>query len=69
MSILLAVILLVGAVVALYLVQSNLKRFELIGGFTALFAVAVGVLTNAKRGEIFASTTAYVYFDMLSELQ
>jgi len=58
LSILLAAILLVGAVVALYLIQSNLKRLGLIGGFTALFALAVGVLTNAKRGEIFASTAA-----------
>jgi hypothetical protein len=58
LSILLAAILLIGAVVALYLVQSNLIRLGLIGGFTALFALAVGVLTTATRGEIFASTAA-----------
>lgn len=43
---------------ALYLIQSNLKQLGLIGGFKALFALTVGVLTNAKRGEIFASTAA-----------
>ncbi|KAE8446494.1 hypothetical protein EG329_011957 [Mollisiaceae sp. DMI_Dod_QoI] len=59
LSVLLAAILLVGAIVALYLVQSNLKRLGLVGVFTALFAISVGLLTNAKRVELFASTAAY----------
>ena len=58
LSILVAAILLVGAVSALYLVQSNLKRLVLIGGFTVFFALVVGVLTSARRGEVFASTAA-----------
>lgn len=31
----------------------------MIAAFTVLFAVSVGLLTNAKRVEIFAATAAY----------
>ena len=31
----------------------------MIAGFTVLFAASVGLLTNAKRAEMFASTAAY----------
>ncbi|CZR63603.1 uncharacterized protein PAC_13500 [Phialocephala subalpina] len=39
--------------------QRNPKRLRLAGVFTALFALSVGLLTNAKRVELFASTAAY----------
>jgi hypothetical protein len=59
LSVLLAAILLVGAIVNLYLVQSNLKRLGLIGVYTGMFAGSVGILTNARRAELFVSTAAY----------
>jgi hypothetical protein len=56
-----AAILLVGAVVNLYVVQNNNVRLGLIGGYTAAFALSLGVLTNAKRAELYGSTAASVY--------
>jgi hypothetical protein len=57
-AIILAAILLVGAVINLYLVQSNNVRLGLIGGYTSEFALSIGLLTNARRAELFASTAA-----------
>jgi hypothetical protein len=44
--------------VNLYLVQDNLKRLGLVGVYTAVFAVSVGILSNTRRAELFASTAA-----------
>jgi hypothetical protein len=57
-SMFIAAILLVGAVVNLYLVQNNNARLGLIGGYTAAFALSLGVLTNARRTELYRSTSA-----------
>jgi hypothetical protein len=57
-SIFIAAILLVGAVVNLYLVQNNNARLGLIGGYTAVFAPSLGVLTNVRRTELYGSTSA-----------
>ena len=59
LSILLAAVLLIGSIVNLYLVQDNLKRLGLVGVYTAVFAGSVGILSNARRAELFASTAAY----------
>jgi hypothetical protein len=59
LSILLAEILLIGAIVNLYLIQAILKRLGFVGVYTALFAASVGILSNASRAELFASTAAY----------
>jgi hypothetical protein len=56
---LLAAILLIGAIVNLYLVQDNLKRLGLVGVYTAVFTASVGILSNVRRAELFASTAAY----------
>lgn len=58
LGVLIAAILLVGAIINLYLVQNNNVRLGLIGGYTATFALSVGVLTNARRAELFGSTAA-----------
>ena len=58
-STLLAAFLLVGAIAALRLVKDPGWRLGMIGGFTALFAICVGLLTNARRAEIFGGTAAY----------
>ena len=59
-SVLLAAALLIGAIVALYAVQTPKKRLGLIATFTAMFAAGVGLLTNARRAELFAATAAWV---------
>jgi hypothetical protein len=58
-SIVLAAILLVGAISSLYFVTGPAARLGMIGGFTVLFAPSVGATTNAKRAEVFAATAAY----------
>ncbi|KAF1947644.1 hypothetical protein EJ02DRAFT_439862 [Clathrospora elynae] len=54
----LAALLLIGAIVVLYMVRSPDWRLGLIAAFTTLFAGSVGLLTNARRAELFAATAA-----------
>ncbi|KAH0843904.1 hypothetical protein AYO21_08294 [Fonsecaea monophora] len=49
----------VGATVVLYFVQSMGARLGALAAFTAVFAFCLALLTNAKRVEIFAATTAF----------
>ncbi|KAI9729569.1 MAG: hypothetical protein M1834_006765 [Cirrosporium novae-zelandiae] len=58
-SIIIAALLLEGAIVTLYLIRTPRMRLGLIALFTALFAATVGLLTNAKRSEMFGATAAY----------
>ncbi|KAF2107287.1 hypothetical protein BDV96DRAFT_506453 [Lophiotrema nucula] len=58
-STLLAAVLLIGAIVVLYKVQPPKWRLGLIAAFTSLFAGSVGLLTNARRAELFGATAAY----------
>ena len=58
-SLLVAAFLLIGAVVALYFIKSQGSRLGTLGAFTLLFAGAVGLLTNARRSEVFGATAAY----------
>ncbi|KAL7929792.1 hypothetical protein V8C35DRAFT_314331 [Trichoderma chlorosporum] len=59
LSIVLAALLLFGAILVLYKVNSNDLKLGLIALFTLLFAASTGLLTNATRSEVFASTAAY----------
>ncbi|KAH6677930.1 hypothetical protein F5X68DRAFT_235001 [Plectosphaerella plurivora] len=59
LSTILAALLLVGAVVALYITRSDNLKLGLIALFTTLFAASVGLLTNAKKAEVFGATAAY----------
>jgi hypothetical protein len=61
-SIIFSAILLIGAILCLNLISKNSWKLRLgmIIVFTSLFAGVVGLLTNAQRAEIFASTAAYV---------
>ncbi|KAI0870663.1 hypothetical protein GGS24DRAFT_492839 [Hypoxylon argillaceum] len=59
LSTILAAVLLVGAIIVLYNVKSDNLKLTLIAIFTLAFAACVGLLTNAKRSEIFGSTAAY----------
>jgi hypothetical protein len=54
----LAGLLLFGAILVLYHTASDKLKLGLIGLFTFLFAASTGLMTNAKRSEVFASTAA-----------
>lgn len=49
------------SIVVLYLVHSTPARLGIIAGFTALFSIAVSLVTSAARVENFAATAAYVF--------
>jgi Flp pilus assembly protein TadB len=59
-SVFLSAVLLIGAIVCLLVVASYSMalRVGMIVLFTGMFAVVVGLLTNARRAEIFGSTAA-----------
>jgi xanthosine utilization system XapX-like protein len=50
--------LLVGAIVSLYSINSPKTKLGIIALFTALFAINVGIFTNARQSELFAATAA-----------
>ncbi|QPC64435.1 hypothetical protein HYE67_006666 [Fusarium culmorum] len=58
-STVLAAVLLIGAIVILYNINSDNLKLGLIALFTVLFSASVGLLTNAKRAEVFGATAAY----------
>lgn len=58
-NLLVASVILFGAVYALYYVKEVEKRLALVAGFTIIFALCIGLLTNARRPEIFAACAAY----------
>lgn len=58
-NILLAAAFLFGAIYNLYYVQDPNKTLGLITGYTTAFALSVGLLTNARRAEIFGACAAY----------
>ncbi|KAK8002563.1 hypothetical protein PG989_002282 [Apiospora arundinis] len=59
LSSILSAMVLFGSIVSLYFVQNPYALLGMVGGWTILFAVCVGVLTNAKRDQIFAATAAF----------
>lgn len=59
LDLVLAAILLIGAIVNLYLVVDPSAKLGLVAMYTALFATSVALCTNARRAEIFAATAAY----------
>jgi hypothetical protein len=55
----LAAALLYGAILNFYFVREEKTVLGLIAAYTIAFALCVGLLTNAKRSEIFAACSAY----------
>ena len=53
--------LLFGAIIILYNVKSDKLKLGLIALFTIIFSTIVGIVTNAKRVELFATTAAYEF--------
>ena len=60
LSVLFSALLLIGTIVCLLLTfaSSNKVRIGVVVLFTCIFAVVVGLLTNARRAEIFGATAA-----------
>ncbi|KAM5344699.1 hypothetical protein ACJ41O_010561 [Fusarium nematophilum] len=59
LSTVLAALLLIGAILVLYKTKSDDLKLGLIALFTMIFATSVGLLTNARRAEVFGATAAY----------
>jgi uncharacterized membrane protein YkgB len=57
-AVIVAAFFLIGAIMVLYFVNNVGRRLGIVSVFTVSFAATVGLLTNAKRAEIFASTAA-----------
>ncbi|RSL68642.1 hypothetical protein CEP54_002747 [Fusarium duplospermum] len=57
-NIIVAIILLVGPITSLSFVSSRPAVLGMICSFTVAFATSVGLMTNAKRAEIFAGSAA-----------
>lgn len=58
-NILLAAAFLFGAIYNLYYVQDPRKTLGLITGYTVAFALSIGLITSARRAEIFGACAAY----------
>ncbi|KIY01828.1 uncharacterized protein Z520_01966 [Fonsecaea multimorphosa CBS 102226] len=58
-TIVLAAGLLFGAIYTLYYVRRDQVKLGLIAGYTLAFAVSISLISNARRGEIFAACAAY----------
>ncbi|RDL30750.1 uncharacterized protein BP5553_10095 [Venustampulla echinocandica] len=59
LSVLISTILLIVAIVVLYFVKPMGTRLGIVAAFTVMFTAFIGLLTNARRAEIFGSTAAY----------
>ncbi|KAI1282655.1 hypothetical protein F5Y07DRAFT_194321 [Xylaria sp. FL0933] len=58
-TIVVAIVFLIGPILALYFVQNPPARLVLITVFTAGFAASVALITNARRAEVFFGTATY----------
>lgn len=59
LSMVIASILLISAILGLRVVTSSKAKLGLVAMYTLLFALSVSLLTNARRAEVFAATAAY----------
>lgn len=59
LSVVLAVILLVGSILTLYYVRGDSARLGILMAYIIIFAFGVALTTGANRDSIFASTAAY----------
>lgn len=56
----LASLLPIASIVALYFVSSMEARLGILTGFTTLFAICLKLVTGSRKIEVFAATSAYV---------
>jgi hypothetical protein len=57
-NILVAAVLIIGSITGFFVVSTPLAKLLMIAGWTAIFALSVGIMTNARRSELFAATAA-----------
>ena len=57
-TILVAAVFLVGSMISFYFVKHEAAKLVMIAALTVAFATSVGLITTARRVEIFASTAA-----------
>ena len=50
----------VGSILALNYIDRMIIRLVVIGIFTMIFSLVLSLITNARKVEVFAATTAYV---------
>jgi hypothetical protein len=58
LSVFISATLLICAIVILYLVKPTPQRLGITGAYTLAFTATIGLLTNARRAEVFAATAA-----------
>jgi len=58
-AVLLAAVLLVGGIATLDYVEGKGARLGTLAAFTVAFAAFVGLMTTARRAEMFAATAAF----------
>lgn len=51
-------LLLISSIITLYFISNPLDRLWLIAGFTAFFSLCLALITDARRVEIFAASSA-----------
>lgn len=59
MNVLLASGLMIGAMILLKNIKTDGPRLAIVSVFTMAFAAGVGLLTNARRSEVYATTAGY----------
>jgi hypothetical protein len=57
-TIIIAAVFLIGTIVGFYFVQNPAVKLAMIAAFTTAFAGSLGLITTARRVEIFAATAA-----------
>ena len=60
MTVVVTAVFLFGSIIGFYLASGAVVKLIMIAVFTALFAASLGLITNARRAEIFGATAAYV---------
>jgi len=58
-NVLLAAVLMIAAMVLLKNCKGDGARLAIVSVFTFVFSASVGLLTNAKRSEVYATTAGY----------
>ncbi|KAL2071330.1 hypothetical protein VTL71DRAFT_12565 [Oculimacula yallundae] len=58
-SSIMAAVLLFGSIASLYFVRKPYSSLGMLGGWTVIFAICVGWLTNSRRDQTFTATAAY----------
>jgi hypothetical protein len=59
LNVILAAVLLFGAIFNLFYVRGQHQRLGIIASYPIVFALCLGLISNAKRSKLFAACSAY----------